>query len=493
MAFAHGGGVRTGSSVIAALIAVAIIPRIFMAASLPEGGGDWNHSYLPVALNILQNGCVSLSDPASGACLPSWGGNHLPGYSAFVAAVWSIFPHSIPAVSISQTIVYALAVFYFATSLSAIVENRVVPVLAVLMLMLSPQLLPWSRFTITETLSIAVALWLFAELIRSLHRRKLGLISIGLALAAAIFLRYDGILLAVPVAMVGLTIHPFRTAVTRGLIVAVIMALPLGAWAVRSLSLGLSLTPDLTWTRYGGVGYLAWGATWRTSQYQDPDWEYPIASAGYSRIRIDPDIYIDEAEKKLVEDLLGKLANFDGKIMPADFDEAFAVLAHVRRTEYPIRTWLVVPAIRAWNMWFNPYNSHGWPVSVRDSRAKSASTNADRLQRAFEIAMSNPLALLIKGGNAVWRLMVLVSTVGLFAWLRRSMAASASRSLTDATIVFAVARTVFFAETGLVEVRYMLPAVALMEISLIVLAAEYFRRRRCADASNVPQNQRGHQ
>jgi hypothetical protein len=465
---------RGGGVFLAFLIALSVTPRLFLAVFYPASGGDWKQSYLPVALNILRNQCVSLSDPATAACLPTWGGNQLPGYSAFVAAIWTFAPDSTVAILVGQTIVFALAVFYFSSSLSLVSKHRVVPAIAALLLMLSPQILPWSRFLQTETLSIAVTLWVFAELLRSLSRKKLRLFPIGLAIATAIFLRYDSVLLVIPVALTGFSLYRFPTALGKGLIIAVIVAIPLGTWALRSVSLGLSLVPDVTWTKYGGEGYLTWGFTWKTSQYQNPDWEYPIATGMYSQIRIDPEIYVNDHEQNTVTRLLDELAGHDRNVMPERIDNAFADLALVRRNNHPVRTFLTIPATRAWNLWFNPYNSYGWPVSIGKPDRSTVGVEASRLQRAINIAMTNPLALFVKVGNAVWRLGVLVLTIVLFLLLRKHISTNPTRVFIYAILAFAVTRTLFLSGIGLVEARYLLPAVALTEVASIILLIELY-------------------
>ena len=68
-----GGRVResepaTGAYLIVGAIALSV--RLAMSLSAPGEGGD-SSRYFAIAFNIVRNGCVSLSDPASAACEPN--------------------------------------------------------------------------------------------------------------------------------------------------------------------------------------------------------------------------------------------------------------------------------------------------------------------------------------------------------------------------------------------------------------------------------------
>ena len=78
---------------------------------IPEIGGD-TIGYQNVALNILYNFCVSLSDPATKECVPHWGGNQLPGYPAFLALNYWLFGVKNIYPLITAAIIFQLSVFF---------------------------------------------------------------------------------------------------------------------------------------------------------------------------------------------------------------------------------------------------------------------------------------------------------------------------------------------------------------------------------------------
>ena len=98
-----------------AIFLCAFFPRALLSVLEPATSGDWT-IYQTVAVNILDNGCVSLSDPMGGACLPHWGGNHLPGFPAFVALIWSFSERTWQPVAVAHRVVVRLDLLQEAVS-----------------------------------------------------------------------------------------------------------------------------------------------------------------------------------------------------------------------------------------------------------------------------------------------------------------------------------------------------------------------------------------
>jgi 4-amino-4-deoxy-L-arabinose transferase-like glycosyltransferase len=188
--------------------------------------------YATVAENILRNGCVSLSLPALQQCVPHWGGNQLPGYPAFLAAVWSV-SHTTTAVLLVQSILVSAATTWFAYCAAPLIGRRLAIVLG-LVVGLSPLTLAWSRFVLTDALSVACALCLLAEVFRYFQDGRVRVVPIGLFLGAAIFLRYDNAILVVPLSIL---LWRQRTAL---LLCVAIALLPAAGWWVRSMEAGLA-------------------------------------------------------------------------------------------------------------------------------------------------------------------------------------------------------------------------------------------------------------
>ena len=206
---ARGAGFRRMRYTIAAVVALAFAVRAPLALVAPVVSPDGAASQI-VAANILLHGCISLSDPAAGACVPHWRGNHPPGYPGFLALSWTLFGQGLTSPLLVQSAIFAMAAGWLVRATAIFSRSRLVGSAVGLVAALSPVQLAWARFVLPETLSLAAALWVLAELMLSLHQRRLRWAPLGLGLLAASFLRYDGILLCVPVAVCGFMVHRGR-------------------------------------------------------------------------------------------------------------------------------------------------------------------------------------------------------------------------------------------------------------------------------------------
>jgi hypothetical protein len=445
-------------------------------------GGD-SLAYAKVATNILDHFCVSLSPPESAACLPHWGGNQLPGYPAFIALVWIVFGRSVEAVLIVQSLLFAAAAAHLATALARLGFAGPWPWLAALLLGISPSLVGWSRSLLTETMVAAVALWLLGELIMSWCEGRLRVVPTALALVVGIFLRYDFILLALPVAVAGFMIHRPGDALRRGLVISLIIALPLGAWTVRSIGQGLPPLPPIGFTIKGGAlpkGMVAWLGTWVDDQYQLRSTLWMLNKLAYDRFTPPADIYADEAERGRIEAQLSLLRGHHlGQPPPPEIDGAFAAEAARRAARQPWQRWLFLPLRRTAAMWLSPYPSMGWPVEIDDSErstiltdlhSRDAGALLDAMQRnvgavATKIVVSLDRYLLILGA------LVLIAA----AWRRRQRQVVFVAALIGAVFI---ARALFSGYVMLIETRYLVPVLAWFDVAMLVGVAAWRHRAR---------------
>ena len=458
-----------------AIFLCAFFPRALLSVLEPATSGDWT-IYQTVAVNILDNGCVSLSDPMGGACLPHWGGNHLPGFPAFVALIWSFSERTWQPVAVAHSAVFALAVVYLFVSLKRARFLSSTTLICTLVVAFSPVTVPWARFTLSETLALSVVVWIAADLCRSLADRHLRLVPLAAAMTVGLFIRYDLALLALPIAFVGFIVHPFWRAIQRGLLMIVIISIPLGAWWARSIAAGLGIAPPMYFLGNGNaapIGYLDWAKTWATNQYQAPGWWYPIHFSAYSDIIIEAGAYANVEERQHVEVLLKQLVAFEGLQFPAVIDQEFAAIATQRRTAAPLRYWLWLPLQRIGLIWFNPSNSGGWPVSV------GWPGGSLDFKAAIEIVRQHPWSVLVKVASASWRIGILAVALLLLALSVRRTASFATMVLW-AALLHAIARTAFMGWGFFIESRYLLETIPLLEIAIILSIADLWHPRSSA-------------
>jgi hypothetical protein len=467
------------------IAAAALIPRLMLVYFAPVTAGDWT-VYQTVAENLLINQCISLSDPLTGACIPHWGGNQLPGFPWFIAAVWSILPHDWIWVGVAQSLVITASTLYLAKSVTPFFPSRHWSLGAGLLAALSPLVVPWARTTLPETLALAATHLILAELVRSYLQERLRVIPLAIASTLAIFLRYDSFLLAVPIAITGIVIHGPWQAMRRGAILLLLVAIPLGLWWARSMAVGLGPYPKPYTVQSGGappLGYIAWGKTWAVDQYQAPSWVYAVYTQRYSTINIDPGVYGGDDERHQVEGLVAELqASHEGMPFPSHIDAAFAEIAAARRTAEPLRYWFILPLKRAVTLWFNPRNSAAWPVSLETVKKEGLPSHS----RLVEIALANPVATLVKLGTAAYRVALPLAALLLLLRLWRLPLAS---WLLGSALAYAAASTAFHAVLLMTEPRYVVGSIPFLELALLVSLAppsySWHNRRRTLADTNV--------
>ena len=467
-------------SALAAIMAVALAARAPLAVLLPVLTPDGVASQT-VAANILLNGCISLSDPAGAACVPHWGGNHPPGYPGFLALTWAIFGQTDTPALILQSAIFALAVGWLVRATVIFTDSRAAALAVGLIAALSPVQLAWARFVLPETLSLAVALWVLAEIMLSLHEQRLRWASLGLGLAAAVFLRYDGILLSVPVAACGFMIHRPLRALVRGAPIALIVVAPLGVWSAHNVARGLPFIPQPRIMQDGSPapeGYRDWGRTWIATIYQGADMAYPAWSKNYGAIRINPRAYDSPAERGRVEALLADLEEHEGQTFPADIDAEFATLAAERRERAPLRHWVGLPLTRTAVFWLNPFYSYGWPLEIRNGLSEDESLGLGAgASGLIGIALAHPLESFGKAAIAGYRyvMVALAAWVGIAVFLRPP---SQVRRLVALALGYALARTLALSFQASIDNRYMVTSLAWVEVAIVVAFVSLHMWRR---------------
>ena len=157
---------------------VAYLARLPFILAFPTGGGD-SDVYMTVAQNILSGCGVSLSDPASGLCVPHFGGNQGPGYPFFMAVVWLLSGHADMAVRLVQAAILAGAIGFATWALAALLESRGAGLALGLVLALSPLELAWPRYLQTETLALAAVICFFAVVLLSIRDGRVRIVAIG--------------------------------------------------------------------------------------------------------------------------------------------------------------------------------------------------------------------------------------------------------------------------------------------------------------------------
>ncbi len=480
----HGRSVNNlGLQLTLAIAAIALVPRILFALLYPEAIGDAK-VYLRIAQNIYLNGCVSLSDPSGGVCIPHWGGNNLPGYPAFIAGVAAFTGESLGAVRILQAAIASLAIVYLAQAVCALTGSRWAAFAAGLLLALSPSAMGWPRHIFTESLAIAGTNWVLAEIAFSLAERRLRAIRLGLALAVVAFIRVDLLTLALPIAFAAFFLHRPATAFRRGIVIAIIAALPLAAWSARSAAVGLSPFPNVYTMPGGGPtpdGLFAWGTTWSEHEYDMALWAFPAFTLAYDKIVVPDKAFRSEDERLAVEALLSDLAAYRGQPIPPAIDRAFAKLAAKRRSEAPVEHFVWLPLRRAGLMWTNVLSSTGLPSAAElgnvDIRAELPQHMENGIGGLLKFGWEYPQLVIFKGVSAAHRILLLLVLPILIVLAIRVRTPPGVSEFILITILFFAVRTLTFVFDFSVSTRYLVEPIVGLEVALVMSAWFLVRRR----------------
>ncbi len=354
-----------------ALAAVAL--RLVFLLHFPAVVDD-SRLYADIAMNWMQYGVYGISN--SGAVAPTL--SRLPGYPAFLAAVFSVFGWSnFRAVLAVQGVIDLGTCFVIADLARRMLSERAAKA-AFLLAAVCPFLANYSAAALTETLEIfftALAFDFAASGLDGLRpgriaeEKTMSWLGCGLSIGACILLRPDGGILLAAVGgyllcvfvrsllasrqRAGMTLAILRA----GIILGVSALLPLAPWTLRNGRTFHRFEPLAP--RYANdadetpmPGFNRWTKTWIAdyASVQEIYWNVPGEGLDVNRL---PARAFDSAEQwRETERLLGDY-NRDHEISP-ELDAGFAVLADARIHEAPLRYYVWLPAIRIADMWLRP-------------------------------------------------------------------------------------------------------------------------------------------
>lgn len=462
---------------------LSFFARLFFIIIFPETGGDFD-IFSTVAKNILRGCGVSLSDPLTDECVAHFGGNHGPGYDAFIAFVWYLFNDSNSAVRVIQSLIYSSFLIYLLIAIQKFINNKNFIIVLGIILALSPLLVAWPRYVQTETLAIAFTIFTLSELLFSLNEKKIRIFRIALALTLATWIRLDNIFLTIPVAVSCLYIHGLKKGFLCGASIACLLSLSWGVWTVRNIKVELpSLIPTNMIMPDGSrspTGYLNWTKTWITHEYEKPGALWGINRKNYLNITIPEYAYFSESEKNKVELLLLDLKKINQMPFPKYIDDEFQLLAKYKRKSFPFKYWVENPVKRVYKMWSNPFSSFGWPNEI-PSEGLSHSERLVVAKGNFGLLIFKikkyPYRSISKAINAFYKFsLMLLFTYSLFyAFIKSKKSTLYFMGLIS--ISYLLIRTIFFSLNGYFETRYLATAVPLMEILVAFCIYDRFNKK----------------
>ncbi len=340
---------------------VALLVRLFFLWKFRFVAGD-SLIYGDIAKNWMQHGTYAVTD--DGVPVPTL--IRLPGYPAFLVAVWSIVGvEHYTAPMVAQILVDLATCFVTAELARETVSDRAARI-AFAFSACCIFLANYDVTPLTEPLATffaALALLAAVKGLRTLHaRRWLGWWFLcGVATGTGISLRPDGGILLVAIGMYLLAFiarqgSP-RRVITAGLIVAVISLAPLAPWTIRNyrtlrvwqpLAPRFANNPD----EYAPTGFYRWVRTWIVDyiSVEDLYWHMPGEQLDMNFL---PRRAMDSPEQRQRTSDLFSRYNESLRMTP-ELDEQFRELADQRIEAHPARYYVWLPALRVADMWLRP-------------------------------------------------------------------------------------------------------------------------------------------
>jgi hypothetical protein len=447
--------------------------RVFFVLKFPVTESGDAPFYIELAWNWLKKGVYGF--PVNGQLTPV--DMRVPGYPAFVAAVFAFAGNSPRAVMLAQAVMDLATCFLIAliaARLAPEVSRRRVALAGLWLAALCPFTANYTAVVLTETLTIFLTTLAILVLLETELGKKIDAISgveftkgllnpwflAGLVVGFGALVRPETPLLLLAAGLV-LAKKWWRPAnwtklLRAGLLLTVGMILPLVPWAARNwrtlhdvqfLAPRYSELPG----EYTPLGFSEWTNTWLwhfrdvyLTQWKLNEEEIPLDD-------IPASAFDSPAERERVSDLLDQY-NEELTVGPA-LDQQFREIAHERTGRHPLRTYAEIPFLRSLTLWFTPriellpYSGRLRPVRVEweDDRPDFLTT------------------LSLVAANLIYLSMALAG-----AWMARRQPGTAL------LIAFIIVRTAFF--TTFVETpepRYVLECFP----AVIALAAQVFAPR----------------
>jgi hypothetical protein len=361
----------------ASLAALAL--RLVFVLHFPAVVDD-SRQYADIAENWLQHGVYGITD--SGEVVPTL--SRLPGYPAFLAAIFAIFGWSNFRAVLLIQVLFDLGTCFLVADLARRIASEQAAKVAFLLAALCPFLPNYSAAALTETLEVfftTLALdlaWCGLAACRDdiesdSTPAPLIWLGCGLSIAACILLRPDGGILFAAVGgywfllfLRSLVASLKQTAGTVprlgpmfrvGVVLAIGAFAPLVPWTLRNLHTLHRFEPLAP--RYATEsdespmpGFNRWTKTWIADYISVEEIYWKVPGDGIEVTSLPQRAFDSAGQRQETEQLFAEY-NQDHDLTP-ELDARFAALAAARIHAAPLRYYLRLPALRIADMWLRP-------------------------------------------------------------------------------------------------------------------------------------------
>jgi hypothetical protein len=454
---------------VAAAVCAGLALRVYLVLKFPVTDTGDGPFYIELAWNWLKNGVYGFAVHGQLTAVDM----RVPGYPAFLAAVFAFAGQSPRAVMLAQVVVdlaTCLVIALIAARLAPENSRRRVALAGLWLATLCPFTANYTAVVLTETLVI----FLTALAILVLLQTDVG----GAQVARAGSFLANPWLLAGIVVGFGTLVRPetplvlfaaglvllakwWRPAdwmklVRAGLMMGLGLLLPLVPWAARNwntlhdvqfLAPRYSELPG----EYTPLGFTAWTNTWMWRFRDVYLTQWKVNEEEIATDQLPAYAFDSQDEKERMAELLDEYN--EALTIDPPLDQEFREIARERTERHPLRTYVTVPLLRTLTLWFTPRvellpsSGHLWPLRE-------------------EWQDDRPDFLVTLGLSVVNVIYIALALAG--AWLARRRPGWAL------LILFCLLRTLFFVKfVETPEPRYVLECFP----AVIALAAQVFASR----------------
>jgi 4-amino-4-deoxy-L-arabinose transferase-like glycosyltransferase len=319
--------------------------------------------YSDLANNLFHHGIYGVTDGAT--IDPTL--IRLPGYPLFLGLIFYLFGAGrFTAVLLAQVGFDLMSCWLVASFVREHASERAGTV-AIFLVALCPFTAAYSAIALTECLSVfavSLALWASGRLLRAQGEGRvdrLAVLYVSIAMALAMLLRPDGVLLAITVTAVIVWYAWRQSTPVRGVRAALVCGLlavvPLAPWAVRNWRTFHVIQP-LAPRRvndpgeYVTYGFYRWMNTWSVDIVSTGSVFWNLGTEKIDITTLPARAFDSPAERTETAALLAEY-NVHKAVSP-ELDAKFAALASERVRAHPFRCLVWVPALRVADMFLRP-------------------------------------------------------------------------------------------------------------------------------------------
>ncbi len=419
---------------VAAAVCTGLALRVYLVLKFPVTDTGDAPFYIELAWKWLKNGVYGFAVHGQLTAVDM----RVPGYPAFLAAVFAFAGQSPRAVMLAQVVVDLATCFVIALIAARLApesSRRRVALAGLWLAALCPFTANYTAVVLTETLVIFLTALGILVLLQTdaggAHVARAGAFLANPWLLAGIVVGFGTlvrpetplVLFAAGLVLVAKWWRPadWMKLVRAGLMMGLGLLLPLVPWAARNwntlhdvqfLAPRYSELPG----EYTPMGFTAWTNTWMWRFRDVYLTQWKVNEEEIAIDQLPPYAFDSQDEKERMADLLDEYN--EALTIDPPLDQEFREIARERTERHPLRTYVTVPLLRTLTLWFTPRvellpsSGHLWPLREewQDDRPDFLVTLALSVVNVIYIALALAGAWLARRRPG-WALLILFCLV----------------------------------------------------------------------------------